>query len=87
MGSMIGTTSSACGDCFTTELEAYNRAFCELELPWRWDAQLFQELRRAAPDHDYVGVYVERNHAHLLRVYDKSFLRELVLSAKERHRA
>jgi hypothetical protein len=71
-------------DAFSAELEAYNRAFSELELPWRWDAGTFRELVSAAADHDYVGAYLERNHAHLLQVYDKSFLRDLVQAAKER---
>ena len=73
-------------DSVAAELEAYNRAFCELELPWRWDAQTFLQLQRAAPDHDFVGTYVERSQAHLLRVYEKAFLRDLVLTAKNRCR-
>ena len=74
------------GEAFAAELDAYNRAFCELELPWRWDAQTFRALQTAAADRDFVGTYVERSQAHLLRVYEKSFLRELVLSAKDRFR-
>ena len=67
------------------ELEAYNRAFLELELSWRWDARTYRELIEVADDQDFVGAYIERNQAHLLRVYEKSFLRDLVLSAKDRH--
>jgi hypothetical protein len=67
------------------ELEAYNRAFLELELSWRWDARTFRDLLRVAADRDFVGAYVERNQPHLLRVYEKSFLRDLVLSAKDRY--
>jgi hypothetical protein len=67
------------------ELEAYNRAFLELELSWRWDARTFRDLLRVAADRDFVGAYIERNQPHLLRVYDKSFLRDLVLSAKDRY--
>ena len=67
------------------ELEAYNHAFLELELSWRWDARTFRELVQLAADRDFVGAYIERNHAHMLRVYDKSFLRDLVLSAKDRY--
>jgi hypothetical protein len=81
------TAAVATRDPLDAELEAYNRAFTELELPWHWDAATLRHLLSVAPDRDCVGAYVERNHAHLLRVYDKSFLRELVLSAKERHRA
>ncbi|TLY67130.1 MAG: hypothetical protein E6K46_11410 [Gammaproteobacteria bacterium] len=36
------------------ELEAYNRAFSELELPWRWDAQTLRHLLTVAPDRDCV---------------------------------
>jgi len=68
-----------------TELEAYNRAFLELELSWRWDALTFRHLLESVADQDLVGAYIERNQAHLLRVYEKSFLRDLVLSAKDRH--
>jgi len=67
------------------ELEAYNRAFSDLELPWRWDARTFRDLLQVAPDCDMVGAYVERNQAHLLRVYEKAFLRDLVHSARERY--
>jgi hypothetical protein len=67
------------------ELEAYNRAFSELELPWRWDARTFRDLLQVAADRDFVGAYIERSQPHLLRVYEKAFLRDLVLSVKDRH--
>jgi len=87
MGQMSGTYPLA-GDPLAAELDAYNRAFCELELPWRWDADTFrQRLEAAGPAAaDCVGAYVERHQPHLLRVYDKSFLRNLVLDARERCR-
>ena len=75
--------TSVASDPLAVELEAYNRAFSELELPWRWDADTFRDLLRAG-DRDFIGVYIERSQAHLLRVYEKSFLRNLVLEAKER---
>ena len=77
-------TGGASDEGMAAELEAYNRAFADLELPWCWDAGTFRDLLRIAADRDFVGAYVERNQAHLLRVYDKSFLRDLVLSAKDR---
>ena len=67
------------------ELEAYNRAFLELELSWRWDARTFRELLRTTSDRDFVGAYVEHEQPHLLRAYEKSFLRDLVMSAKDRY--
>jgi hypothetical protein len=78
--------ANATSELLAAELEAYNRAFCELELPWQWDAQTFRHLVSVAPDRDVVGAYVERNQPHLLRVYEKAFLRKLVLSAKDRCR-
>jgi hypothetical protein len=68
----------------SSELEAYNRAFLELELSWRWDASTYRDLLQVAADRDCVGAYIERNQAHLLRVYEKSFLRDLILTAKDR---
>jgi hypothetical protein len=78
--------AAAAGDPLTAELEAYNRAFSDLELPWRWDARTLRELLKVASPEECVSVYVERSQAHLLRVYEKGFLRDLVLSAKERYR-
>jgi hypothetical protein len=75
---------SVVSDPLAVELEAYNRAFSELELPWRWDTDTFRDLVSVATDRDFIGAYVERSQAHLLRVYEKSFLRNLVLEAKER---
>jgi hypothetical protein len=72
-------------ESLTAELQAYNSAFLELELPWQWDVETFRRLRTLAVDTDCVSAYVECNRAHLLRVYEKSFLRDLVLSAKARH--
>src|SRR3974390_3505250 len=72
----------ATDECLASELEAYNRGFLELELSWRWDAPTFRARLQVAADRDCVGAYIEREQPHLLRVYEKSFLRDLVLSAK-----
>jgi len=73
-------------DSLAAELASYNHAFCELELPWRWDATLLAQLKSLAADRDLVGAYVERNQAHLLRAYEKAFLSDLVHAARARHR-
>ncbi len=75
----------AVADDLVIELEAYNRAFAELELPWQWDARTFLDLL-STPDRDCVGAYVERSQPHLLRVYEKAFLRNLVSCARDRCR-
>lgn len=77
-------TAGAANDPLAAELAAYNRAFCELELPWRWDAPTFRHLLSIAADRDVVGTYIERSQPHLLRAYEKAFLRDLVHSARER---
>lgn len=78
---------TATNETLDAELTAYNRAFSELELPWRWDASTLRQLLSIAADRDLVGTYVERNQAHLLRSYEKAFLRNLVQTTRERHRA
>jgi hypothetical protein len=79
------TASVPANDPLTAELTAYNHAFCELELPWRWDATTLRQLKSIATDSDVVGAYVERSQAHLLRAYEKDFLRNLVLAARDRY--
>jgi hypothetical protein len=74
------------GDSLAAELASYNHAFCELELPWRWDAQTLAQLKSIAAERDIVGAYVERSQAHLLRAYEKAFLQDLVHSARDRYR-
>jgi hypothetical protein len=74
------------GDAFAAELEAYNRAFSELELPWRWDVDTFRQLLSVAGEKDCVGAYIERSQPHLLRVYEKAFLADLVRDAVDRCR-
>ena len=73
-------------DALAAELEAYNRAFSELELPWHWDADTFRQLLSEAAEGDCIAAYIERSQPHLLRVYDKAFLADLVRGAVERCR-
>ena len=76
---------TAATEALAAELQAYNSAFLELELPWQWDVETFRRLRTLGGDTDCVGAYVERNQPHLLRVYEKSFLRDLIQSTKARY--
>jgi hypothetical protein len=75
------------GGDLAAELETWNRAFSELELPWHWDVGTYRELLNVADDGDCVAAYIEREQPHLLQVYEKSFLRDLVREARERCRA
>jgi hypothetical protein len=82
------STQRAADDPLAAELDAYNRAFSDLELPWRWDAETFRQLlaMAGATQEDCVGAYIERHQPHLLRVYEKAFLRDLVHEARKRRR-
>ena len=71
-------------EALKAELEAYNEAFLALELPWQWDEATLKSLKGTAASEDCVVAYVERYRAHLLKVYDREFLRNLVHAAKER---
>ncbi len=73
-------------DPITAELRAYNFAFSELELPWRWDVDTYRQLLGVTGDRDPVTAYVESSQQHLLRAYDKKFLRDLVFAVKARYR-
>ena len=74
--------TAAPADPIADELAAYNRAFAELELPWQWDLATYRTLR-AAGEGDCVGAYVERTQRHLLKSYDRHFLRDLVRARLE----
>ena len=78
-------TSGPASNPVAAELAAYNHAFCELELPWRWDEETLAQLKSLAGEHDIVGAYVERSQSHLLRAYEKRFLEDLVHSARDRY--
>lgn len=81
-----GGLGHAARENLSVELAAWNRAFAELELPWHWDVQTYRELLRVAGEGDCVGAYIEREQPHLLRVYEKSFLRDLVRDVRDRCR-
>jgi len=62
--------------------QAYNAAFDQLDLNWRWDPVTFACL----PGHgaQRVRAYIQREQPHLLRAYDLDFLVDAIESTKER---
>jgi hypothetical protein len=54
-----------------TSAQAYHLAFEELGLDWHWDAS------------EPVRAYIEREHPHLLRVYDADFLVNAIEGVKD----
>ena len=61
---------------------AYNAAFEELSLSWRWDAVTYAHLQRHG--RDLVRAYLETEQAHLLRAYDADFLVNAIEAVKAR---
>jgi hypothetical protein len=58
-----------------TVRQAYNAAFCELDLQWHWDDETYSQLvRRNERPEEQVRHYLEQHHSHLLRAYDAEFL-------------
>lgn len=62
--------------------QAYNAAFDELGLNWYLDPVTFACL--PSQDRKGLGVYLQREHAHLLRSYDADFLLDAIETAKGR---
>ena len=61
---------------------AYNAAFEELSLSWRWDAATYTHLQRHG--RDLVRAYLQTEQAHLLRAYDADFLVNAIEAVKAR---
>ena len=61
---------------------AYNAAFEELGLNWHWNVATYARLQGRGRER--VRMYLETEHAHLLRAYEADFLVEAVETAKAR---
>jgi len=61
---------------------AYNAAFEELSLSWRWDTATYAHLQHHG--HDLVRAYLQTEHPHLLRAYDADFLVNAIEAIKTR---
>lgn len=72
------------GDAEQIYLSAYNAAFYELGLKWHWDLATYQALQACADGADCIGVYLEAEQPHLLKVYDADFLIGAIRTTQER---
>ena len=61
---------------------AYNAAFEELSLSWRWDTATYAHLQHHG--RDLVHAYLQTEHPHLLRAYDADFLVNAIEAVKTR---
>jgi hypothetical protein len=64
---------------------AYNTAFAELGLRFRWDAQTLNTLASIAGEKARISAYIESHQPHLLNAYSAEFLSEAILSRKTAH--
>ena len=66
-------------------LSAYNAAFSDLGLRFRWDRDTLDVLKEFNSEAARVTAYIERFHAHLHRAYDAEFLAQLILHKKAQY--
>ena len=66
-------------------LSAYNAAFSDLGLRFRWDQTTLDVLKEFNSEAARITAYIERFHSHLHRAYDAEFLAQKILSRKLRY--
>jgi hypothetical protein len=70
-------------DAVDSEVDAFNAAFDELDIAWRWDRDVLADLGRG-DDRAKVSAYLRERGAHLLKVYEAGFLVDLIVATKAR---
>jgi hypothetical protein len=68
-----------------TQLCAYNSAFEELDLMFRWDVETLQSLAHAPTDQARIAQYIESHCPHLLKAYSAEFLCQVIVDKKNAH--
>jgi hypothetical protein len=66
-------------------LSAYNAAFSDLGLRFRWDRDTLDALNEFSSEIARITAYIERFHAHLHKAYDADFLAQLILEKKSQY--
>lgn len=66
-------------------LSAYNAAFSDLGLRFRWDRATLDVLREFNGESARITAYIERYHSHLHRAYDADFLAQMILHKKHQY--
>lgn len=64
------------------QLCAYNTAFGELGLRFRWDSATLSDFQHARDEKEAIARYLERHQPYLLKAYDVDFLSQLILDKK-----
>jgi hypothetical protein len=66
-------------------LSAYNAAFSDLGLRFRWDRDTLDALNEFTSEVARITAYIERFHSHLHKAYDADFLAQLILHKKSQY--
>jgi hypothetical protein len=66
-------------------LSAYNAAFSDLGLRFRWDRDTLDALNEFNSEVARITAYIERFHSHLHKAYDADFLAQLILQKKSQY--
>ena len=66
-------------------LSAFNAAFSDLGLRFRWDRNTLDVLKEFNSESARVTAYIERFHAHLHKAYDAEFLAQLIIYKKTQY--
>ncbi|NKJ47491.1 hypothetical protein CIC12_12220 [Burkholderia sp. SG-MS1] len=64
------------------QLCAYNAAFDELGLRFRWDERTLTSLAMIDGEQEQIAAYIEAQHPHLLKAYSAEFLSRAILEKK-----
>ncbi|MDH4180484.1 MAG: hypothetical protein OEV46_00620 [Betaproteobacteria bacterium] len=70
-------------DAVDAEVDAFNAAFEELDIAWRWDRDVLADFGQG-DDRAKVSAYLRERGAHLLKVYDAGFIVDLIVATKAR---
>ena len=83
---MNPSQSDVCDSAHDAEVEAqlcaYNSAFDELGLRFRWDASTLALLARIDGEEARIAAYLDAHHPHLLKAYSAGFLSQAILEKK-----
>jgi hypothetical protein len=66
-------------------LSAYNAAFSDLGLRFRWDRATLDLLKEFNGEVARINAFIERYHGHLHRAYDADFLAQMILHKKDQY--
>jgi hypothetical protein len=76
------TTRATANNPDDAHLSAFNAAFSDLGLRFRWDQATLDVLKEFNSEAARITAYIERFHAHLHSAYDAEFLAQMILSKK-----